>query len=74
MITGKRKYDNEGTGMDEIKCESCFLDANYLMREGKKHIAYCTDCVSNVLLEEALENNRLVDIMALNDDELENYI
>lgn len=59
---------------NEIKCAHCTFEANYLAKEGKKYIPFCKDCLSDLLIDEAENNNEVLNIDNLGDDELGNLL
>ena len=56
---------------DSIKCQKCNGTAEYLWKDGEDRIPVCEDCAGKQLLEEAINDNNIIEIQDLDDEELE---
>ena len=60
---------------EDLKCDTCkssFVD--YVQKDGKGWMTQCKDCLAEMLIEEAVDNNNLIELDNLEDEEMEEIL
>ena len=59
--------------MDDIKCQECGADVEYLFKHGEKYLPVCEMCGKDWAFETACDNNEFIsceDIADMDDDDI----